>query len=230
MNRFAPRKYLLLLISLMAALLVIPFLEGLRGERLIFDVLVTVVFLAAFRVIFADVRLKGVAFLLGVPTLVGLWTGYMLPDVPPRFVEALFHVLAAVFFGVGIAALLRAVQREKDVSSDALFAALSGYILLGMLFGHMYSMVDNLQQPAFNGMNAAGGNEGNRHMILTYYSFITLTTVGYGDVTPACAAARSLAITEAITGQFYLAVLVAELIGKRMSLQRGSETMKEIRP
>jgi hypothetical protein len=59
--------------------------------------------------------------------------------------------------------------------------------------------------------------EHHRHFFLTYYSFITLTTVGYGDVVPIKAASRGMAIVEAILGQFYIAVLIAELIGKRVA-------------
>jgi hypothetical protein len=59
--------------------------------------------------------------------------------------------------------------------------------------------------------------EGRQRSVLTYFSFITLTTLGYGDITPGSGAARGLAMVEAIMGQFYIAVLVAELVGRRVS-------------
>jgi hypothetical protein len=55
------------------------------------------------------------------------------------------------------------------------------------------------------------------HLMLTYFSFVTLTSVGYGDITPGSRTVRSLAVLEAIIGQFYIAVLIGELIGKRVS-------------
>jgi voltage-gated potassium channel Kch len=57
----------------------------------------------------------------------------------------------------------------------------------------------------------------DRYFLLAYFSLVTLATVGYGDITPATELARSLAVVEAIVGQFYIAVLIADLIGKKLS-------------
>jgi hypothetical protein len=69
---------------------------------------------------------------------------------------------------------------------------------------------------SFGGLPPAAGGP-HAHFLLTYFSFVTLTTVGYGDITPAGDTARALAMIEAVAGQFYLAVLIAELVGKRLA-------------
>ena len=217
MNRFADRKYLLLFITLMTVLGLAPFLEASPDTRLVFDLLLTLVFFASIGVIFADRRLRYMAVVLGIPTLVGGWTGYFIPGLPRVPLVIAFHLFAALFFAFTVAALVRGVHREKDVSADALYAALCGYILLALGFGHLFCVVAVIYPGSFAGETYPGDDAANRHFVLTYFSFVTLTTVGYGDVLPKSPPARGLAMVEAVTGQFYLAVLVAELIGKRLS-------------
>ncbi|HJZ55558.1 MAG TPA: potassium channel family protein, partial [Gemmataceae bacterium] len=206
------------LLTLLAMLVVTPVLETTSATRLLFGVLFTLVFLASLPVIFTDRRLRLAALLLGVPTVVGVWTGYILPGLPRLPLAVGFHILAAVFFGFTIAAILRGIHREKDVSAEAISAALCGYILTGVVFGHLYTLVELLAPASFTGEGFAEPKSDERHhLLLTYFSFITLTTTGYGDITPRGALARGLAMAEAIVGQFYIAVLVADLIGKRVS-------------
>jgi voltage-gated potassium channel len=95
-----------------------------------------------------------------------------------------------------------------------------GYLLLGIIWGLLYSAVEtaspgsfSLPSPKDTDAVAARPDRGT----LTYYSVITLTTVGYGDVTPTTPLARTLAWMEAVTGQFYLAVLVAGLVGFKVT-------------
>ncbi len=217
MNHFKDRKYLALFLTLMLVLILAPFLEATAGTRLGFDLLLSLVFIASIMVIFADRRFRSVAFLLGIPTLLGGWTGYFIPGLPRLPLVVGFHSLAAIFFGFTVAALIRAVHREKDVSPDALYAALCGYLLLALTFGHLFSIIAWIDPGSFSGESYVDADIDSRHITLTYYSFVTLTTLGFGDIIPKSAPARGLTIAEAITGQFFLAVLVAELIGKRLN-------------
>ena len=69
---------------------------------------------------------------------------------------------------------------------------------------------------SFRGIDPGAGGH-RTHFLFTYFSFITLTTVGYGDITPGGDTARALALVESVAGQFYLAVLIADLVGKRVA-------------
>jgi len=89
-----------------------------------------------------------------------------------------------------------------------------------MAWGVLYSMLDTVWPGSFEVGNRLAEQvqaDHSRIHLLTYYSFITMTTVGYGDVTPLSTPARSCAWLEALTGQFYLAVLVAGLVGVLLS-------------
>ena len=94
------------------------------------------------------------------------------------------------------------------------------YLLLGLGFAHLYCILKAAVPGSFRASDeilAQIRDEGRVHFQLTYFSFVTLTTVGYGDIAPAQEGARGLAVVEAMLGQFYMAVLLGELIGKRVS-------------
>ena len=107
---------------------------------------------------------------------------------------------------------LRAVLAGGPVTPSRLAGAACVYLLLGVLWALAYSVVDVLAPGAFNVARAADLRYEMVHLI--YFSFVTLTTVGYGDVTPVHPLARTLAYLEAAAGQLYLAVLVASLVGR----------------
>lgn len=121
----------------------------------------------------------------------------------------LLTVLLAVF---GAIAALRFAIRGRKVDSERLSAALSAYLLAGFCFGVVYFQVEQLRPGSF----AIGGATKLSQLDLQtafYFSFVTLTTLGYGDISPLTPTARGMAISEAILGQLYLAVLVARLVG-----------------
>jgi hypothetical protein len=218
MRLLTERKYGALLLSLLVLLIFFPLLGGAPVTRLLFHLIFSFVFVAAIVTVFPNHRLRGVAAVLGIPTMVGLWTGYLLPDVPRLPVAVGFHILAAVFFCFTIGVILWSIHREKGVSADSVYGGFSGYLLAGLAFGHLFNMLELLEPGSFRGDEFTPAlTDARRHFLLTYFSFVTLTTVGYGDITPGSDTARSLAVVEAIVGQFYIAVLVAELIGKRVS-------------
>jgi hypothetical protein len=215
-------KYRVLLVTLLLLVVVTPILRAASDTRLLSDVVFSLVFVAAIRAIFTQPRLRSVALALGIPTLVGMWTGYALPDLPPTFVRGGFHTLAALFFGFTIGVILWNVYREKGVSADGICGTFCGYVMVGLAFGHLYDLADLLQPGSLRGEDVAATPHDRRYFLLVYFSLMTLTTVGYGDITPATDTTRALAVTEAVIGQFYLAVLVAELIGKRVSATQAT--------
>lgn len=218
-TRVTQRKFLVLLLALILLLLAHPLLRGVFDERILFDVLLTVVFLAALLVVFGSGGLRLVAAVLAIPTLLGVWTGYALPGLPPAPLYVGFHASAMLFFTFTVAVILRTVFLEVTVTADCLFGAFCAYLVTGLAFSHLYCIVEAMNPNSFcaTGDYAAElHDQHKRYSLLVYFSFVTLTTVGYGDITPG-AGARSWAVVEAILGQFFIAVLVAELIGKRAS-------------
>ena len=186
MNILKGRKYLALLLTLVLLVVLFPILRAAAGTRVLLDVAFSFVFVSAWLAVFRDSRLRAIAAVLGIPTLVGLWTGYLLPGLPPLPLMIGFHTLAALFFVFMIGVILREIYREEGVTTDSVYGAFCGYLLAGLAFGHIFTIVEILEPGSFR----AGGAltvempDERRHFLLTYFSFITLATVGYGDIVP----------------------------------------------
>jgi hypothetical protein len=220
MRWWLERRYLLLLLALGAMFLIHPLARGTQFEHLVYGVLLSVMYLAAFLVIVAHRDLRLPALLLMVPAAVGAWTGYVLPDLPYPAVSAVLHACAALFLGFTIAIVLRTIVTERTISANGIYGAFCGYLLIGIAFGHLYCVAECLEPGSFRGSDELMRelpHHGRMHAVLTYFSLVTLTSVGYGDITPGTSATRSLAVVEAVLGQFYIAVFMAELIGKRVA-------------
>jgi len=113
--------------------------------------------------------------------------------------------------------------RARSLTFDSIYGAVCGYLFLGLAWAMSYSMIESIQPGSFQISQSlrTAGDSSPQH-VLTYYSFVTLTTVGYGDVTPISPVTRTFAWMEAITGQFYLAIIVAGLVS--MLVARHSQT------
>jgi voltage-gated potassium channel len=119
--------------------------------------------------------------------------------------------------------MLRGVLRQKAVTSETISMSISVYLLLGFTWGFLYVVIFQLEPGAFSIAGLAApipGHPADTQPLLPtlgYFRLITLSTVGYGDITPLTMQARFAAAAEGITGQFYLAILVARLVGMQMS-------------
>ena len=107
---------------------------------------------------------------------------------------------------VAAAAALRFAMRATVVDTEHLYAALSAYLLAGIFFGHFYWVLQQIRPDSF----AVTGDFSRMSAI--YFSFVTLATLGYGDIAPRSDVARGLAIVEGVGGQLFLAVMVARLV------------------
>lgn len=121
--------------------------------------------------------------------------------------------LLHVTFTTGVAIrLLGYVLAPGPVGRNRIYGVVSVYLLLGVAWAFAYSLTDSLAPNSFVLADADGGEVPTMSHFV-YYSFVTLTTLGYGDIQPASAVARTYSAVEAIVGQLYLAVLVARLVG-----------------
>jgi hypothetical protein len=131
-----------------------------------------------------------------------------------------FFAIATLLFICVV--LLNRIVDHPAVTSAAISAALSVYLMLGVIWAQAYRLVEHFYPGSFTGI--AGTTVAEVQKDLFYYSYVTLSTLGYGDISPANAVARSLAITEAIIGQLFLVVLVAGLVGMHLSYRQEQKT------
>jgi len=113
--------------------------------------------------------------------------------------------------------ILTVVLNAGQVTLDNIFASIVVYQLLGMFFGMIFTLIMLADPNAMQFSSTAPANFQLVRIDMIYFSFVTLATLGYGDIVPASSVARSIAVTEALVGQFYVAVVVALLIGAFVS-------------
>jgi hypothetical protein len=113
---------------------------------------------------------------------------------------------------------MRQVAVGNDISPNRIIGAVCIYLLLGVMWSILYGVTEYLQPGSFRGLTEAVSPAWNPDWV--YYSFVTLTTLGYGDIVPLTQTARSLSFTEAVVGQFYIAVLVAGLVSAYISARQ----------
>ena len=131
----------------------------------------------------------------------------------------LFLILSFFIWTTYLAA--RQVLFTGMIDGNKIIGSICIYLLLGLIWTTLYLLVLEVSPNAFNGLAHASWYQ--NFPIVTYYSFVTLTTLGYGDISPLAPLARFLVFMEAVVGVFYMAILVASLIGVRMSEHQGNK-------
>jgi hypothetical protein len=214
-------KYTALLLALLLLLVAHPLVNGDQAFlALLYGLLLATVFLLSILALFQRSRSRVLTLVLGIPTVVGVFTHYLMPPTSPVWTSRLLHLSAVVFLGYTVALILRGLFVETDVSADDINGAFCGYLLIGLAFGHLYCLTESFWPDSFllqEHLGSLPAAESRRHSLLAYFSLITLTTLGYGDILPRSTPARTLAAVEAVLGQFYLAVVIAELIARKVS-------------
>jgi len=204
-------RFIFLFFFLLLSIGIIPLLTewGFGYASEIMQVLLGIILLAS---LFSIVEHRLMSFLLVILLLMvvlrllylALHFNVMLPT--SQGVQVFFCLMAAVL-------ILRFVMQAKRVDNDVIFAALSVYLLFGLIFGFIYSMVEGLLPGSLvHNVTSASLEGGIRLSQAVYFSFVTLATLGYGDIIPANDVIRSLAIVQTMCGQVYLVVLVARLV------------------
>lgn len=199
-------RFRLLFASFIGLLLVAPFAASHPAMRIVLPVLF-VLNLTAVGYGTARGRWHLRALVLTAIGVVGLAT-FVSDDRLWLARDAVLVVVYVVFF----VSLLMHVQRANDVTGEHVFAALTGYLFLIIIFTALYRMVELSFPGSFDGM---GDLDADRNAFV-YFSLVTQTTLGYGDIQPVSAPARTLAGLHALVGQLYLAVLVARLVAMQL--------------
>jgi amino acid transporter len=232
--RFLARRYTILLGAIVAAFAVRPLIGDRGVAPIAFSIAILALLLIALLTIQVD-ELVGERERLLVQRRRRTLIGWLLAG--PAIVERLLMMLHpsprltlvgsiswALFFAFVTWSQLRSMLKQREVTGETISNAVSVYLLLGLTWGLLYVVIFQLQPAAFS-FGASPTPEPQYVVpILVYFSMTTLSTIGFGDITPVSLQARYLAIAEGITGQFYLAILVARLVGLQMSQAAGQVT------
>ncbi len=212
---FYKRRFLILLIAQVLLIVVAPLLQGLTIGRTILHVLTSGVLLAAILAVSQSRKLVVIAVLLAGPALIVTWLQQF---IQTPVLSAVGYTIEFVFFLYTTVRIVGEVFRRGTVTVDRLFGAICVYLLIGVTWSMLYGLIETAQPGSFR-FNASTeslpGQDRDAHLTpnLMYYSFVTISTLGYGDIVPVSRAAQTMSWLEAIVGQLFLALLVARMVG-----------------
>jgi len=194
-----------------------PLIKTEELNNLVFNIFITVLIVSGI----TSLKFRKEKFIrlsyFGLITLILLWVNY--------FVDALltnlFAFVVLIIFMIYITySMIYYVARNKKIKPVLVLNAINSYLLMGIIGSFLFILVNVIYKLSLNISNGTvnfGYTNHPKFFDFIYFSFITLTTVGYGDATPAIPLTRSIAMFVSIAGQLYLTILVAMLVGKYLS-------------
>ena len=210
-NRFS-----LLLISIILFMLFRPFVEDFVGISFMIEIFVSAILLSGIYAVSEDRSSLLLALFTGLPALFTSWSSHLI-KAPSLFL--IHHIFAGGFFAAAVIIIIRHLINQKVVTIDLIWGAVCGYFLIGFMWGDIYILLETIQPGSFK----FGQMEVLDIDSFNYFSFVTLATLGYGDIIPLTKQAQSLAIIETVMGQMYLAVNIAALVAIRISQARNQD-------
>jgi hypothetical protein len=198
-----------LLLSLLALVVIYPFLEPYRGGRAaiaVFDLLILVLALRAARATGPEAR---IGYLLAWPAMLLHVTAAFFPG--PAWMLLNFAT-QAMFHAFVVVCLMRYILRDEVMTLDELFAAAALYVLMAFVFAYLYALLEGYAPGSFiiNPINDPDSR--TSWWELLYFSFTCLSSVGFGEITPVSDHARSFVMIEQMLGVLYLALIISRLV------------------
>jgi len=222
MKRGSSRKHLVLLLALIGTLMAQSMLVHsgravLEGARAALCVL----YLYVFYIVFGRDWERRIALVLFLPVLASNLAisalGVSRLEMP---LEVLYHSSVIVFLGFAVRVIMADLFSARVIGGDDVLGAVCGYILGGLAWSHLYAMAYLFAPGAFEVDSAIVPQIADWHIrqsLFDYLSFTTLTSIGYSDITPVGPPLYSLMWLEVMFGQFYMAVVVAQLVGLKLA-------------
>jgi hypothetical protein len=214
-----PRNNIILLVCLLALIILFPLFRD--RTSLVRDLLLTAIFFSGiFSLDFSTKSLK-ILLPLGVATSATTWIGYFVKN---DFIYLIDFITTFLFLVAIVVLMIRHIARSQDVNRTIIISSINGYLLLGVLSAVLLAISDVVHTYIFSSGSQAiifPGETVPQFNDYLYFSFVTLTTLGYGDVTPVSHLSRSIAVLIAVTGQLYMTILIAMLVGKFLARSEG---------
>jgi hypothetical protein len=166
-----------------------------------------------------------VGLVLGIPAVAGGIVNAVTPDTPA--INAFPVFCGALFLGFFVWRIFADIFGGNRITSEQIFGSVCAYLLIGLVFSSLYGFLFLVNRDAFVFSDALLNHliiahEDQNFGIFTYFSFVTMTSLGYGDMAPISEMARTLAWVQAVIGQLYLAITVAALVGLHIAKDQRS--------
>jgi hypothetical protein len=214
------RKYLILLVVLVLLMALQPLAHGRFVGLLLFELLGILVLLTVFLVIFQSRAQRLAALITAAVAITSDWGTYALKGDARTAVVLLYHGALALFLAFAVVVILSRIFRQPRIGMDHVIGGLCGYLLAGIAWSNLYLFLETAApgsfsvQPAFSWQLA---ERNPRRSLFNFYSFVNLASLGSNDLVPVRPIASWLVALEAVFGQFYVAVVVALIVGLKLT-------------
>jgi hypothetical protein len=202
-------RYYFLFFSLALLLLLPPFLDTFEFLSYTIYLLLTFVVVNCSLILFDKSRKTGYGLYVLIITIGFLWLS-VAADWQNQVLQVIRMAIMVMFFGFTFAKMIREIFKLERVTAKVVVGAIGAYLLLGFIGAFLFEIIELLYPNSFTNMEAFAGSFYGE----LYFSFVTISTLGYGDISPLTAQGQAVAIFVAISGQLYLAILMAMLVGK----------------
>jgi hypothetical protein len=201
----------ILLLTLFLLLVVVPFLPGHHAENMVSRFAWSIVIVAGLARSTGNRFFLWTALIMAGPALASRWI-----DIPGGAITG--SIVVALFFSLISVHILMDIFARRHIGIDQIFGGVNVYVLLGLVFARLHLAVAIHSPDAYimSGLSIAeaalqAGQE--LQDVLYYFSFTSMTTLGYGDIGPVSRLARMLSVGEAVVGQLFIAILIARIVG-----------------
>jgi len=202
---------LILLCLILGLLLLVPILQRFVAMRIFLDIFLSAIFISMVCTVGSKKGHVIAALVLAIVMVTLLWLSHFYSS---KGIAAICMITGMLFIAVVITSILAFMFKSAAVNSEIIYAAILLYLLAALMWAFGYTFLELIDPTSFN----IDLNRLESYVLLfQYYSFVTITTLGYGDVTPVSEVAKAFSVLEAVVGQLYLVVVVAWLVGMYVS-------------
>jgi hypothetical protein len=199
-------------IGLLASIIMLIYISFLVEDAIVNKILSTICFSLILIVTYFSIKTgkKEILYFSIMVIFIRLFANYIFDN---QYLHSFSTLISTIFFFVIVYKLIYQIMKSEVVNSDVIFESVNAYLLLGLSNSILAALIYRVSENAYAFSNTAKGTFSE----FIYYGFITQSTIGYGDISPVSELARLHSITFGITGQLYLTIIIAILVGKFIS-------------
>ena len=221
LDRIRKRRFVYLAKSLLLLIIAYPYVQGDMGGQILLSLFTTIVMIMSVIAVGDKRSHTIIALVLAAPWFLLLLLKFPLIPIDTSSLVKDEIVFAFLLFAYTTYRIFVHIIKSREVTTEILSASICVYILIGLTWATLYYIVESLYPGSFVDTDGRALQDGPDFL---FFSYVTLTTVGYGNIEAITNQARSLASLEAMTGQLYLTIMVARLVGLHISKPKPKES------
>lgn len=207
-----PYAHGILLMLTVVVIFIVPVFPNIYSSPL-YPILISGIFISAVLAVHKEERLT---ILLAVFLTTSIWISIV---TDAEMTLRILRIIQFIFFNYIILSLISQISKKSRVTLEVIIDSVGGYLLLGLAFSLLVTTISSWIPDSYNVLFINNDKNINTNDIKDniYYTFMTFTTTGYGDIVPKHPLAKSLAVLISVSGQLYIAIIIALLVGKYAS-------------